>query len=357
MFKILDSQLQSQIQFFSYRWRFLVVFIAIGVASLMLEIVIRRMVYTVGLPDLVGSVLGIVSGIFIAYWLNARFNFKVPPARRSKAFRVFTLISLLSLLCNYLLRFSFFDLRIDYERGRLLSSALLFSLAYMLHLRYSFQGFKEVGIAVYVNNAEDIRLIRQKVGEFPSFIHVDIVDESFNSDCSLPSTERMEVVRACWERKQIHAHVMSSAPRFWMKGVLAYCDVAIFHIEGVADLEDILEEARIAGKKVGIAIRMETPLDLLMPYLNSVDIVLLLAIANPGQSGQLFQMEVLERIAALDQLPERSHFEICVDGGVNDQNISLLKVEKVVSGSFVLNSHDSCRRIMRLQTSSNYEAI
>lgn len=356
MFAIFDSQIQSRIRFFLYRWRFLLDFIGIGVASLVLEIVVRRIVLAAGISEMFGNALGIGSGISIAYWLNCRFNFKVPPARRKKAFIVFSFISLLSLLCNYWLRFSVFKLGIEYERGRFLSSSLLFSLAYILHLRYSFQGFKEVGVAVYVDSAEDIRMIRKKVGDFPSFIHVDIVDDSFKAGCSLPSTERMEVVRACWERKAIHAHVMSSNPRFWMKWVLAYCDVAIFHIEGVTDCAAILEEARMAGKKIGIALRIGTPLDLAKPYLASVDIVLLLAILNPGQSGQLLQMEVLDRVAELDQLPERQYFEICVDGGVNDKNISLLKVEKVVSGSFVLNYHDPCLRIMRLQTSCNYES-
>ena len=79
------------------------------------------------------------------------------------------------------------------------------------------------------------------------------------------------------------------------------------------------------------------------------------AILQPGSSGQAFEMGTLERIAAVQAWPERSHFDVCVDGGVTEGNVGLLNVEIVVSGSSVLKSADPRRQIMRLQTSSNYE--
>jgi len=244
-----------------------------------------------------------------------------------------------------------------YELGRLVSSVVLFCFAYLLHRKFTFRNFKEVGIAVYVNTAEDIRLIRQKVGEFPSFMHVDIVDETFNPNCTLPATMRMEVVRAYWEKKSIHAHVMSSEPRRWIKDVLSYCDVAIFHIEGVKDIPELIAEVKAAGKKAGLALCAYTPVAEILPYINSIDIVLLLAIPNPGYSGQVFQMDTLDKIKELNALPARQHFEICVDGGVNESVVSLLQVEKVVTGSSALNNPNPVRQIMRLQTSSNYESV
>jgi pentose-5-phosphate-3-epimerase len=357
MLKYLSPRLQSEILFLLYRWRFFLVYIVIGVGSLVFEFMIRRLLLQAGVPHGIGACLAVAAGVFFAYWLNVRFNFKIPPVRRRHAFMLFVSISLLSLVLNYLLRARLTQWGIDYELGRLGSSAVLFSFAYLLHRRFSFRDYKQVGVAVYVNSAEDIRLIRQKVGMFPSFIHVDIVDETFNTYCTLPATMRMEVVRAYWEDKEVHAHVMSSQPRRWLKDVLAYCDVAIFHIEGVDDLPAIIAETRQAGRRVGLAVRIDTPIERLRPHVSSVDLVLLLAIAEPGRSGQVFQMAALERLAALNKWPERRRFEVCVDGGVNERNISLLTVEKVVSGYSVLNHVDPRRQIMRLQTSSNYEAI
>jgi len=310
-----------------------------------------------GFPVFMSVAMGVSAGILFAFWLNARFNFKIPPSRNKIAFLFFVMISLGSLGCNFLLRAQLSKWNLGYEVGRLISSVVLFCFAYLLHRKFTFRNFKEVGIAVYVNTAEDIRLIRQKVGEFPSFIHVDIVDETFNPNCTLPATMRMEVVRAYWEKKPIHAHVMSSEPRRWLNDILAFCDVAIFHVEGVIDLPEIIADVKNAGKKVGVAMCYSTSTEAILPYLDSVDIVLLLAIAQPGYSGQVFQMEVLDKIKELNALTERRNFEICIDGGVNERNISLLPVEKVVTGSSALNHADPIRQIMRLQTSSNYESV
>lgn len=357
MIHILNPQMQSSLRYFLYRRRFFLTYIFIGVLSLLLEFTIRRLgMEFFNLPVSVAVGIGVATGIFLAFWVNARFNFKIPPSRNKIAFLFFVLISLGSLGCNFFLRAQLSKWNLGYEMGRLISSIVLFCFAYLLHRRFTFRNFKEVGIAVYVNTAEDIRLIRQKVGEFPSFIHVDIVDETFNPNCTLPATMRMEVVRAYWEKKSIHAHVMSSEPRRWLKDVLLFCDVAIFHIEGVKDLPQIIEEVKQAGKKAGVAMCYSTPTEDILPYLGHVDIILLLAIAQPGYSGQVFQMEVLDKIKELNAMAERQNFEICIDGGVNERNISLLPVEKVVTGSSVLNHMDPVRQIMRLQTSSNYES-
>ena len=93
------------------------------------------------------------------------------------------------------------------------------------------------------------------------------------------------------------------------------------------------------------------------PLAAKIDLLMLLSIAKPGHSGQEMELSVVERIAEIQHWPERKHFEMCVDGGVNERTISLLHVEKVVSGSSVLNHPNPTRQIMRLQTSSNYEAI
>ena len=355
--QIISPRLQTATRFLLYRRRILLAYVAIGVTSLLIEFGIRRICLQARLSEITGGAMGVASGVFFAYWLNVRFNFKIPPARRRFAFVLFVGISMGSLVANHLVRAGLLHWNIGYERGRLISSAALFFFAYLLHRRFTFRGFKEVGVAVYANTTEDIRLVRQKVGDFPSFIHVDIVDETFNAKSTLPATLRMEVVRAYWEGKPVHVHVMSSQPRRWLKDVLACCDVAIFHVEDVHDLAAIIAEARQAGRKVGVAIRLETPLECLRPYKASIDLVLLLAIAEPGFSGQVFQMAVLEKIAALNQWPERRRFEICVDGGINEHNISLLAVEKVVSGTSVLSNAAPCRQIMRLQTSSNYETV
>jgi pentose-5-phosphate-3-epimerase len=82
-----------------------------------------------------------------------------------------------------------------------------------------------------------------------------------------------------------------------------------------------------------------------------------LAIKNPGFSGQKFEMKALELISLINKHKYRSKISLNVDGGVNANNIFLLKSENIVSGSYVLNSKDPKKNIMILQTSSQYEQV
>lgn len=357
MLDLFDSHVQVRLRFAVYRWRFFLAYVVIGVVSLLMEFAVRRLWMASHPSETAGTMLGTMVSILVAYWLNVRFNFKVPVAKRRMAFFLFVSISLLSLLLNLWLRSHLAGLRMPYEQSRLLSSALLFSLAYALHRRFSFRNAKQVGLAVYANSTEDIRQIHSRVGMFPDFIHVDIVDDTFNPQCLLPSTHRLEVVRAYWPDKIIHGHVMSSNPRRWLEDLLRFSNLIILHVEGVADLRDLACEIRAAGKQVGFALRCETPLEDLRPVIDLASLVLLLTIPEPGRSGQGFQMFVLDKMQELNQWPARRSFEVCIDGGVNERNIHLLNIEKVVSGAAVLNHPDPPRQIMRLQTSSNYEQI
>ena len=133
--------------------------------------------------------------------------------------------------------------------------------------------------------------------------------------------------------------------------------MVIVHIDSDEPLAEVFQKVRAAGKRVGLCVTMATPLEIVKPFVSQIDMLMLLAIAKPGHSGQELELPVLERIAEIQHWPERKRFELCIDGGVNERNIGLLNVEKVVSGSSVLNNPNPTRQIMRLQTSSNYEAI
>ena len=71
------------------------------------------------------------------------------------------------------------------------------------------------------------------------------------------------------------------------------------------------------------------------------DAVLMLSIQKPGFSGQKFDMDSLDKIEELNELPFRNDFILCIDGGVNDKLISLLKAENIVSGSVFEPSNTS----------------
>jgi ribulose-phosphate 3-epimerase len=214
-----------------------------------------------------------------------------------------------------------------------------------------------VGVAIYANGVEDLSSIHEQIGQYPDFIHVDIVDSSFTSNPEAVKAYRMETIKAFWRNREIHTHIMSKTPSRWLSEVLPYSDIVYVHWECDEDIKAVLGTIHKAGKKVGLALTMKTTLDDVKEIFKQIDAILLLTISEPGHSGQEFDMEGLKRIEKLNKLPFRDHLRVCVDGGVNEKIIGLVQVEDVVSGSSVLNHINPKQQILRLQTSGRYEVL
>jgi ribulose-phosphate 3-epimerase len=357
MQSLIDPAAQAAFRQRLYRYRFLLIYIFIGGASLWIEILLLRGLHYLGLPFLAAMFLGLATGIIFAFWLNARFNFKVPIAKRRRAFAYFVLISAGSAVVNFIFKQQLLTWGWSYEGSRFVVSGLLFSVAYVFHRRYSFADRKQVGVAVYANGIEDIRGIRGKIGDFPDFIHVDLIDATYAPTSADVRSYRLETIRAYWPKRAIHVHLMTRQPLRWLPDVLPYADMVIVHHEIDDSLDEVLGAIHAAGRTAGLALQLSTPLVAAQPWLDRIALLMLLTIARPGSSGQHFQHEAaLARIEEINQWSQRRTFSLCVDGGVNEKNIHLLNVELIVSGSSVLGAADPSRQIMRLQTSSNYEA-
>lgn len=357
MLTLLDSTAQASIRFRIYRYRFLVVYILIGVASLWVEILLMRGLNYLGFSFLGASLLGLVSGVLFAYWMNVRFNFKVPVAKRNRALAYFVVIALLSATINFTFKQQLVSLGWTYEQARFGVSAVLFSFAYLLHRRFSFVDRKQVGVAVYANGVEDIGGIRTKIGDFPDFIHVDLIDSTFGATNTDARSYRLEAIRAYWPKRKIHVHLMTRRPLKWLPDVLPFADLVIVHAEIDDSLEEVFQQVRQAKRQSGLCLQLGTPCESARPWLSQLNVLMLLTIPNPGCSGQSFQLDALDKIREINTWNDRRNFALCVDGGVNERNIQLLNVELVVSGSSVLKALDPVRQIMRLQTSNNHEAI
>ncbi|HET7537868.1 MAG TPA: GtrA family protein [Candidatus Didemnitutus sp.] len=357
MQNLLAPTAHVSLKFRLYRYRFLLVYIAIGVASLWVEIFVLRGLNYLGTPNLGSQLLGLVAGIFFAFWMNVRFNFKVPVAKRNRALAYFAGISLLSAAINFLFKRQLVEHGWTYEQARFAGSAVLFSFGYLLHRRFSFVDRKQVGVAVYATGVEDIRGIREKIGDFPDFIHVDLIDSSFGPKDTDVRSYRLETIQAYWPKRAIHVHLMTRHPLKWLPEVLPYADVVIVHVEIDDPLEEVIRQVKQAGRQVGLCLQMTTPVEAARAWSSQVKVLMLLTIPIPGRSGQTFQLESLEKVREINSWADRSHFSLCVDGGINETNVHLLNVELAVSGSSVLQAADPARQIMRLQTSNNHEAI
>ena len=128
----------------------------------------------------------------------------------------------------------------------------------------------------------------------------------------------------------------------------------IFHIEAIKNpdvLEYVLMNYREEGKReVGVAINIETPLDVIAPILYEVDVVQCMGIAKIGYQKQDFDERVLEQIKGIRKLfPSMT---ISVDGGVNVDSAPKLiaaGANRLVSGSTIFESKDIALTIENLK--------
>ena len=111
-----------------------------------------------------------------------------------------------------------------------------------------------------------------------------------------------------------------------------------FHIENKV-IDKYIKKIKDNGIKVGLAINPDTNIDIILPYLDKIDIILVMSVV-PGKGGQKFMKEIIPKLEKLRELQKDYSYEIEIDGGINDDTIFLVKdyVDIIVSGSYITNS-------------------
>jgi pentose-5-phosphate-3-epimerase len=240
--------------------------------------------------------------------------------------------------------------------SRFVIAGSFFMISYAMHRRLSFREYKKVGVAIYADGVEDIKLIFNKISKISDFIHIDIVDKTYNPNCKDVKAYRAEVVRAYWQNKKIEVHIMSKNPSIWLDDLMPYVDVIYVHPTMDENLSEVIDKIRESNVEAGIALSVYESIEIINEYIesNKIKHILLLTIPQPGFSGQKFDAAALPILERLNTHKNRANFEICVDGGVNDITVKYLNVESVVSGSYILSAPNPIKNIMHLQTSGEY---
>ena len=174
-------------------------------------------------------------------------------------------------------------------------------------------------ISASILNADFSRLgseIRRGVEGGVDSIHLDVMDGHFVDNISFGPV----VVGALRSHVTLpfHSHLMISQPlRYVARFAAAGSDLIVFHVEADDEPERVIDAIRGAGRQAGIALNPETPAQAVLPFLESVDLLLVMTV-HPGFGGQAFIAEVLPKLAWLRDEAERRGLAlpIAVDGGV-----------------------------------------
>ena len=192
-------------------------------------------------------------------------------------------------------------------------------------------------------------------------LHVDVMDGLFVPNISIG----IPVVRSLRKATDafLDVHLMIDRPqRYVAEFCKAGADLVTFHVEA-AQPQDILDALRTVldhGKKVGLVVKPKTPATVLMPYLDLLDLVLVMTV-EPGFGGQKFMEDQLPKIKLLREMLDQLNpdCELEVDGGI-DANTAPLVVRAganvLVAGSAIFDKPDRAAVIAAIRNAGRLEA-
>jgi len=198
---------------------------------------------------------------------------------------------------------------------------------------------------------DEVESIRQGGADY---VHVDVMDGIFvpNISIGLPVVESLRAATDMF----LDVHLMIDRPhRYVERFCKAGADLVTVHAEAdqPQDLFACLETIKGQGKKTGMSIKPKTPASVLLPYLDQLDLVLVMTV-EPGFGGQRFMQDMLPKIAELRRLIEARGLdcELEVDGGVDPVTAPLYKragANVLVAGSAVFKHADRSAAIRAIR--------
>ena len=186
-------------------------------------------------------------------------------------------------------------------------------------------------------------------------IHVDVMDGHFVPNLTIGPP----VIKALrkYTKLPFDVHLMISPVHKYIKNFSdAGSDIITIHPEATENLKDSIDLIKNLGKKVGISLNPETPIDKIVKYLNEINLVLVMTV-HPGFGGQKFISKILDKIKNLKKIKDEKNFDfkIEVDGGINFENNKLViaaGADILVSGTTIFrdNNGDIKKNIELLRT-------
>lgn len=183
-----------------------------------------------------------------------------------------------------------------------------------------------------------------------NYIHIDVMDGNFVPNTSF---EDMGVIRGInlVTKYKMDVHLMVDNPIDYINNLSNMnIEFITIHQEIKKDKRKIIKRIKELGYKVGISIKPNTNINELKPYLNDIDMVLLMSV-EPGMGGQSFIENTTTKIKELKNLIKETNKDILieVDGGINNETISKIKdIDIAVVGSYITKSDNYYKQVEEL---------
>ena len=202
--------------------------------------------------------------------------------------------------------------------------------------------------ADFANLERDIKRVEDNGADW---IHVDVMDGHFvpNITIGVPVVKSLKN----FSKLPLDVHLMIENPDKYIESFAkAGADILTFHYEAVNKNEiiELINKIKSFGLKAGISIKPKTVPDVIIPYINFVDMVLVMTV-EPGFGGQLFMNDCAKKIKFIKQKAPESLI-IQVDGGINSLTGKICKdlgANSLVAGSYIYGADDIGQAINSLR--------
>ncbi len=172
------------------------------------------------------------------------------------------------------------------------------------------------------------------------YLHFDVMDGIFVPSISFGLPVLKSIRKA--SNQVYDVHLMIEEPiRYIEEFAKAGADIITFHIEAASDPREVIDKIKSCGKKAGLAIKPKTPVEAIKPYLEHVDMILVMTV-EPGFGGQKYIDYCTDKVRETREMITEAGLSVDVeiDGGVTADNIQIpleAGANVIVAGSAVFN--------------------
>ncbi|MCY4321458.1 MAG: ribulose-phosphate 3-epimerase [Bdellovibrionaceae bacterium] len=182
------------------------------------------------------------------------------------------------------------------------------------------------------------------------WIHWDIMDSHFVPNLTF-GPPVLKALRS-FSLLPFDVHLMVEKPeKLILPFAKAGANSITFHVEACSKPIDLINKIKSSNLKAGLSVKPNTPIDKVFPFLENLDIVLIMTV-EPGAGGQVFLKEQAKKVSLLKNKLNslKSSILIEVDGGITPETAKQVpQADILVAGNYIFKSGSYSDNISQLR--------